>query len=159
MKRQNQKYREKSITRKSKSDTSTIITKTNPSINLLFIIFGLVLVTVIVYVIYQAISISKQDYSNKIQNKTCSDLEQEIRTEIESANYCKKYSDCVSTPLRCPLKCSAVINKLHLNDINRKLELYSDCISKSKNSIKCQMECSIEHSEVKCLNNKCYDVQ
>ena len=80
-------------------------------------------------------------YSRSTNNLT----EEQIKAEIEKANYCQKDSDCVNIGEKCPFGCAIIVNINEETRIKSLVEPYgSNCI----------YDC-IEVKEVKCISNKC----
>jgi hypothetical protein len=82
----------------------------------------------------------------------CSFLEQEIKQEIEKANYCEKDEDCVVVGItsNCKFGCHLIVNReVAFSKINKDLERYRDECNP------CILECPSQPKELGCVDNKC----
>ena len=76
-------------------------------------------------------------------------LEKEIKTKIESANYCVTKQDCEIVFLGCPFGCGSYVNKdFDLRPIRDKIKEYIEKFGA------CDYNC-FQPSAPECVNNKC----
>ena len=69
----------------------------------------------------------------------------EIRSEIERANYCSIKEDCVRVEAKCPIGCEVYVNKEEESNIRNIFDSFKE---------RCMYTCA-RASEIECRNNKC----
>ena len=88
----------------------------------------------------------------------CWQLEGEIKTSIENANYCNVDSDCIASDIGgCPFGCFRLVNR------NADTQIIQEKISQYKETRcnTCIYGCVVppDAEEIKCLNNQCVDIR
>ena len=79
--------------------------------------------------------------------------EQQIKAEIEDANYCNVNEDCAPVSFACPFDCNIFVNQKESTKINALLHSF---VPTEQNSKMCSMiGACIEPVRVECKNNKC----
>ncbi|MBU2100602.1 hypothetical protein KKG83_02235 [Candidatus Micrarchaeota archaeon] len=84
----------------------------------------------------------------------CNKLEQEIKEELNSVNYCEEDVDCVVwQQASCPFGCYNFVNKnADLNPLKEKIVQYNEECEL------CLYECTPFEEKLSCENNKCVQV-
>jgi len=83
---------------------------------------------------------------------SCEVLEQDIKTEIESLNYCETASDCIVKSLGCPFDCHALLNQ----QLEDRVDLL-DQIHSGKSCPSCVYKCPDAPENIDCVDNKCIE--
>lgn len=80
----------------------------------------------------------------------CNILENDIKQDLEEANYCEKDDDCVVVSFGCPFGCWNFVNKnIDLSPIKEKVEEYKNQCSG------CLYKCGAPPENLICQNEKC----
>jgi hypothetical protein len=79
---------------------------------------------------------------------SCTNIEDEIKKEIEAAKYCNEDSDCVRIESKCPFGCNQYVN---INESSRIQSLIDNFDSK------CVYGCML-CEEVECINKTCTEI-
>lgn len=84
---------------------------------------------------------------------SCKDLEKDINTQIEQANYCNVDEDCTLVGFGCPFGCGSYVNKrADVASIKTKIGSYREQCGF------CEYKCIRPFNSV-CKNNKCVETQ
>ncbi len=79
--------------------------------------------------------------------------EQQIKFEIEKANYCNAKEDCTPVSYACPFDCNIFVNKKEVSKIETMLRTF---VPTEQNLKRCSvMGACISATDVECKNNKC----